>query len=332
MIAGPSKIRKKSRRLSFRTFLWGLSCAVTSLWCSVVLLVFTRIHHGGEDVADSSSSLLKAAPSVFGNKNASNKPVTIAHAVSLITCSGSQKASVVQGLLDALVILRHSIHRNSIHNNNPNSSHNSKYSYQMFAMVHEDGGCAAHVPLLEQLGYIPLVRPTPVNISAITGNDWYRAHVQQENCCGAAEFVKLYAYTLTEYPIAVHWDLDACVLQPLDDLWDAMLYDKNSAMGRAARQRLQLQNPTTTTTLPDRIDAFFTRDVTSARPWETVRAVQGGFVVARPSVEHFDAYRQFILQANYTPGRGPNSGWGGMGYGGFQGKFSYIVRSCHWCC
>jgi len=64
--------------------------------------------------------------------------------------------------------------------------------------------------------------------------------------------------------------------------------------------------------LPDHIDAFFTRDVTSSAPWEAVQAVQGGFLVARPSPDHFALYQQFILQANYTPGRGPTSGRGGM--------------------
>lgn len=253
---------------------------------------------------------------VFKSTKLSSKEdtVKVAHAISLISCA---KASRVKGFLDALIILRHSIHQNSIHAHSA-----STYSYQMFAIVHEDGGCVQHVPLLKRLGYIPLVRPTPVNVSAIATNDWYRKHVRSENCCGDAEFIKLYAYQLTDYPIVVHWDLDVAVFQPLDDLFDAMLLDKDSAKGRAARGRLQIQNPETQQ-LPDRIDAFFTRDVTSAKPWERVRAVQGGFVVARPNVEHFRLYQSFIMEANYTPGRGPTSGWGGMGYGGFQGAMAY---------
>jgi hypothetical protein len=258
------------------------------------------------------------------NDNKNPVVVKIAHAVSLISCA---KASRVQGFLDALMILRHSIHRNSVHYAAaPNNyATTSAYSYQMFAFVHEHGGCVQHVPLLKRLGYIPLIRPTPVNVSAITTNDWYRDHVKTENCCGDAEFIKLYAYQLTEYPIVVHWDLDVAVLQPMDDLFDAMLFDKDSAKGRAARERLQIQNnnPGTQVVLPDRIDAFLTRDVTSAKPWERVRAVQGGFVVARPNVEHFRLYQEFIMQANYTPGRGPFSGWGGIGYGGFQGAMAY---------
>jgi hypothetical protein len=244
----------------------------------------------------------------------SSPPVKIAHVISLITC---QKASRVKGFLDALFILRHSIHQNSVHN----SASGSKYSYQMYAILHPDGGCLEHVDLLHSLGYIPLIRPTPVNISAITTNDYYRSHVEGENCCGSAEFIKLYAYTLTDHPVTVHWDLDVAVLKPLDDLYDAIIYEADSAEGAAARARLQRQHPNSK--LPDRIDAFFTRDVTSSTPWERVHAVQGGFVVSRPSQKTFKRYQDFIMEANYTPGRGNTSGWGGLGYGGFQGAMAY---------
>jgi hypothetical protein len=237
------------------------------------------------------------------------EPIRIAHVISLITC---KKASRVKGFLDALVVLRHSIHQNSVH-----ATTRSKYSYQMYAVVHPDGGCDQHVPLLRRLGYTPIVRQTPVNITEITEDSWYRKHVESENCCGSKEFIKLYAYTLTEHPIVVHWDLDVAVLQPLDDLFDAMLYDKSSPQGKTARQRLQLQHKQVP--LPDRIDAFFTRDVTSAAPWETVQAVQGGFLVARPSVKHFEMFQALIKEANYTAGRGPQSGWGGMVSEGWKG-------------
>ena len=227
----------------------------------------------------------------------------VAHVISLITC---HRADRVQGFRDALVMLRHSIHQNSVH-----VHPHSRYSYQMYAVLHKDGGCDAQLPLLQRLGYIPLLHDTPVDIDSITTNEWYKTHVENENCCGSKEFIKLYAYTLVQHPIVVHWDLDVTVLKPMDDLYNAMLYDKDSEQGRVARQRLHLERPQYQT-LPDRIDAFWTRDVTSSAPWEHVQAVQGGFVVARPSMEHFELYRQFILEANYTKGRGPTSGWGGM--------------------
>ena len=88
------------------------------------------------------------------------------------------------------------------------------------------------------------------------------------------------AYQLTNHPIAVHWDMDVAVLQPLDDLYDVMLYPSSHPLNVAARERVERQHPEEK--WPETVDAFLTRDVTSAKPWEKVTAVQGGFLVARP--------------------------------------------------
>jgi preprotein translocase subunit YajC len=243
-----------------------------------------------------------------------DEPIRIAHVVSMITC---HKASRVKGFLDAFVVLRHSVHQNSVHAQPPRS----KYSYQMYAIVHQDGGCADYSDLLQRLGYITIIRPTPVDVTQLP-DGWYKSHVENENCCGSKEFIKLYAYTLTDHPVVVHWDLDTAVLQPMDDLYDAMIYSADSVEGQAARSRLAVQHKQTIQ-WPDRIDAFLTRDVTSAQPWEKIQAVQGGFVVARPNPDHLEMYKEFIMKADYQPGRGEGSGWGGLGYGGFQGAMAY---------
>lgn len=303
--------------------------SLASFWLSnTVLVVQPNQQQHDHNQHDYTTTAIATTTTTMTNYH-SHPPdgvVKIGHAVSLISCQSSAR---VKGFLDALIILRHSIHQNSIHavstivdlksNNNKRIIRKSKYSYQMYAIVNaNDANCMAHVPLLKRLGYIPVVKTSPINISSITTNDWYRTHVEGENCCGSAEFLKLYAYTLTQHPVVVHWDLDVAVLQPLDDLFDAMLYTANSPQGQTARQRLEVQHHTRSTVttkhefLPEQIEAFFTRDITSARPWENVQAVQGGFVVARPNITHFELYRTFIHQANYTPGRGPTSGWGGM--------------------
>jgi hypothetical protein len=126
----------------------------------------------------------------------------IAHAISLIKCS---KGSSVTGFLDAAAILRHSIHKNSIHHNFfPSTQTNnsttaiasatttttiSRYSYQMYAIVHTS--CAAHATVLSQLGYTILIKDHPVKKEDIKG-EWLRNHIESENCCGSAEFIKLY--------------------------------------------------------------------------------------------------------------------------------------------
>ena len=121
-----------------------------------------------------------------------NEPVAvIAHAVSLIKCS---KGSSVTGFLDAAAILRHSIHKNSIHYKPTNSTISSstprsRYSYKMYGIVHTS--CQDHAKVLERLGYEIMVRDHPVKKEDIKG-EWLRNHIEAENCCGSAEFIKLY--------------------------------------------------------------------------------------------------------------------------------------------
>jgi hypothetical protein len=112
------------------------------------------------------------------------------------------------------------------------------------------------------------------------------------------------------------------IQKPMDDLFDAMLYDKDSPEGRAARNRLYIQHPGKQK-LPDRIDAFFTRDVATAGIKNKVQVVQGGFLVARSSMEHFEMYQSVIREANYSARCGDRGGWGGLGYGCMQGAMHY---------
>lgn len=132
---------------------------------------------------------------------------------------------------------------------------------------------------------------------------------------------RLYAYTLLDYKVTVHWDMDVALFQPMDDLFDSMLSPADSDEGQRARSRLELQHPERT--LPRQIDAFITRDITSSNPWEKHQGVQGGFLVSRPSMSHFEGYLDFIKEGNFTKGRGEGSGWSGLGYGGFQGAMAY---------
>jgi hypothetical protein len=262
-------------------------------------------------------------------------------------------------LLDALVILRHSIHQNSRHRLvSPNDSqhmslinvlsnqyqhnHTSRYSYHMHVFIHQDGGCAQYEHLLERLGYHTHVVSTPVNVSELkVVNSWYYHHVESENCCGSAEFIKLYAYNLTQYPVVVHWDLDVLQLQSMDHLYDAIRFPSSTIRGQQARRNIHIQRPTIqhhgmwqsvssthqedTVPLPWKVEAFFTRDVTSSRPWEKIQPVQGGFLMIQPSIHKFRELLQVIQTANFTEGnrRGPGTGWGGAGYGGFQGAMAY---------
>ena len=101
-----------------------------------------------------------------------------------------------------------------------------------------------------KLGYEVLLKETPVNVTNIEG-EFLREKVVMTGCCGEKEFLKLYAYTLTEHPAVVHLDLDSLVVQPLDDLFDAMLGEGDGG----ASVPVMFGKP-----LPEKIEAFFTRD------------------------------------------------------------------------
>jgi hypothetical protein len=96
----------------------------------------------------------------------------------------------VNGFLDAAAVLRQSIHRNSVHSRSTGKgTPSSRYSYKMYAIVHTS--CEAHAHVLRRLGYEILVRDHPVKKEDIRG-EYLRNHIEGENCCGSAEFIKLY--------------------------------------------------------------------------------------------------------------------------------------------
>jgi hypothetical protein len=101
----------------------------------------------------------------------------------------------------------------------------------------------------------------PVQTDEIQG-EYLRKQIHKEWCCGIDEFIKLYAYTLINYPIVVHTDIDFMYYQHMDNLYDAMLLPASSIEGQLARSKIELEYPitTTTTTLPKNIEAFITPD------------------------------------------------------------------------
>jgi hypothetical protein len=136
----------------------------------------SRYFYYGDQSANSKENLASAPNK--GNHVQKEGPIVIAHVVSLIKCS---KQEQVTGFLDAAAVLRHSLHKNSVH------SGKSKYSYKMFAIVHEE--CKQHAHALDRLGYTALVKPSPVKVEDIA-EGYLKGHVEMENCCGSAEFIK----------------------------------------------------------------------------------------------------------------------------------------------
>ena len=180
---------------------------------------------------------------------------TIAYAISVINCKGKGHGPMsAAGLIDSSLVMRHSIH--NVSSRNPDSQ--SQYDYKMFAIVHRQAESCSNV--LEELGYEVLVVDPPLVSTDIQG-EVLRRTIRREVCCGADEFVKLYAFLLPA-EVIVHVDIDFLFNKPMDHLFDAILYEKDSEKGRDARNMLEIErysNPNITT-LPDKIGAFITRD------------------------------------------------------------------------
>ena len=135
-------------------------------------------------------------------------------------------------------------------------------------------------------------------------------------CCGEKELIKLEAYTLTDYPIVVHLDLDVLVLKPMDDLFDLMLQGTAASTSGSASKPVAVMWPEKP--LPHRIDAFYTYDYNMVGASNPRKPVQGGFLVARPNQTVYEEFRQLVLEGDFRQGHG----WGGL-VGPFHGSMTF---------
>ena len=265
----------------------------------------------GKSVVQSVVTKSKQEGEYAGDAAEESKPVTIAYAVSFIQCGNFQSNSA--GLVDASLVLRHSIHQISVRN--PESG--SKYDYKMYAIVHRKAEECSQA--LQTAGFEVLVVDPPVEKSEIRG-DYLRKMIHRELCCGHDEFIKLYAYNKIPEEIFVHVDIDFAFFKPMDHIFDAMLYDKNSEKGAQARSLIERERGGDP--WPDRIDAFITRDWPQVAPGKFPPGFQAGFIVGRRDPQVFEEIVEVIKEGNYTEGWGNAYGWGNKGYGGYVGAMA----------
>ncbi|KAL7548159.1 hypothetical protein ACHAWF_011464, partial [Thalassiosira exigua] len=255
------------------------------------------------------------------------RPV-VAYAVTLTGCGNDSKRRYTPEMASGLIaqgaaVLRHSIRLAHV---------DSKYDFETYALVHPSAANCSRS--LEEAGYTVLVRGTPFDKADVRGA-FLREHVDGASCCGAKEYVKLYAYTLGRHPLAVILDLDSLVLKPLDGLFDALL-EENYDWTKSTVP-LHDQANVNVTELNERserggesgkgtMSAFYTRDYNMVNPGHEA-GVQGGFLIVRPDEEVFAEYIDLVLTGDFREG----SGWGGqVGYffGGMQiqGICGYYYR------
>lgn len=293
------------------------ACLVLGLQLYLLIFGISRpavsIHSSQPSKRVSSETNRKERERTTTIKTYPNATATVAYAISLIKCSDKQTTDV--GLIDAALVLRHSVHKISIRNH---AESQSQYDYRMYALVHPQAESCSHV--LRTAGFeIVLIEKPPVEVHEIRG-DYLRDNIETEWCCGSAEFIKLYAYTLPE-PLVVHIDVDFLFLKPMDDLFDAILYPKDSVKGQLARSRVPLEKPelvASSSLLPDTIDAFITRDWAQVIPGRKA-LYQAGFLVARRNPNVLEEAIAIVKEGNYKEGYDLRNGWGGGGYGAFVG-------------
>jgi hypothetical protein len=340
------KGKKKRRRWHAFTILVLL---VTSTILVLVLYVELLLY-GWElsDVATINNVAVIVSSSISSSRNRRPtidsikvvKPrATIAYAVSLTSCGTDTSGSSSGGghshdasFHEGAAVLKHSIHLSSIRNNNNhnndynNNSTNSQqrrrrgsiFDYQMIAFVHPSATHCSHI--FTTLGYQVLIRNTPFNISDIQG-EFFREHIGKSGCCGEKEYIKLYAYTLVDYPIVVHLDLDTLLLQPLDDLFLAMLgHDENEEEEMSSIQsRIPIMYNKSLPTNTKSIAAYFTRDYNMINPGHKHVGVQGGLLIVKPNMDAFHEYLAIVLKGKFANGAGWYDHKGGETYGGYFG-------------
>jgi len=159
-----------------------------------------------------------------------------------------------------------------------------------------------------QLGYLIITHDTPIDITKVRGA-YLREHVTKSGCCGEREYIKLYAYSLLNYPIVVHLDLDSILLQPFDELFDAMFDPTIKLPFYHTMYKYNRHQQ------PNVINAYFTRDYPMANYGKRHVNIQGGLFIIKPDIHALKEFQSLILEGNFTPSRG----WEGK-YGGYYGS------------
>lgn len=215
-----------------------------------------------------------------GNSNGKKK---IAYAIT-VTKDGH--------FADGALVLGHSAKK--VHD--ASQGFNSEYEAELVAFVVPS--VVTSRTILAAYGWRILERTLPVPLEEIENQD-YAMKMKNSGCCGADEFLKLWAYTLTEYHRVVHLDMDSVIFQNMDELYSL---DK---------------------------EMLYTGDY-NMKGGSPVAPAQGGFLVVRPSMERFKEFQAIIKKGDHT-GRG----WGGSRIGNFwggqtiQGIVPYFYYSIH---
>ena len=284
----------------------------------------------GDDKTEKSNRPLESSPV----QNTHQEPLrddqkVVAYVVPIWRCK-----LIRDTIVDAALVLRHSIHQQSKRNHRPSSGSRSTWDYQMYAMISGNlDVCQA--PALEALGYTILQPGTPLHHDEIS-SDTLRQYMGDIPDGGPAQFHQLLAHTLVapHHVLVVTMYLQTLLQKPLDDLFHGIASPVPSPEGVAARQKIQSLQERPSDPLPDRIHHFLVRDYPHTGYGRKPVAMTPGFIVSRRDPEVATLGFSVIHSGSYKDGNDQQSGWGGKGYTdywrggmGIAGFYPYLMET-----
>jgi hypothetical protein len=181
--------------------------------------------------------------------------------------------------------------------------------YKLIALLYDESALQCRKGF-EVLGYEVMAKGIPFDVNKMKRDT--KLKVIRGGCCGATEYLKLYAYLLLDFEVVVHLDIDVILLKSLDPLIDVILKGSNSTHSIRTIPRDQV--------IPRTVDFLFVREYNTysmIEPTNRIKfGVQGAFFLLRPSQERFDDLIRVLLTTTYTS----KLGWNLMGFGGYWGS------------
>jgi hypothetical protein len=266
-----------------------------------------------------------------------NNHTTVAYVLPVFKCYplSAQKGMInnVHGLndpsndrefLDAILMLEASIHRNSVRN--PSSG--SSYDYHMIALMHPGvvrcAGGTNRTELLQRIGFRVLLVREPIREAQIQ-DDYLRNHAPRNNGprSGMRDMIRLHAFRLVEYRIAVLVDTTTFLSRPADAILDTLLNGPHghewaeSHPNHIVRETFYANGTVSSAErLPREVDIMFTRDYSSMEQNSWTTGMSLAFVPIRPAMSTYNKlinkYQSTIYDAKY--------GWDKKGYAHYAGS------------
>lgn len=240
-----------------------IAFAAISACTSVLRLLFRVTQDRGVQLPSMETSLFDLSQDVFAGSREPRKNVAVAVAVT-ITNEVHEKYGVHH--IDMASSLAESVER---------WRDDSEFSIDLIAFVRPEFHLIRSK--LKAFGFRVIEKDLPVTLSEIKPGK-YRSRVDKSGCCGISEFIKLYAFTLTDYFRVIHVDIDVFFTGNLDELVN----------------------------MPQHYDLMYTNS--------TLRGelLSGGFIVVKPSMKAFQEILQIVRSGDFHY---DGKGWGDSGIG-----------------